>query len=290
LYWEAHLKAGHVPPEHKVESFIRSKYEVKRWAKEGPVPSDPSILDGGSSTAATPASASSSAAPASSSTASSKARAPAASAVDLLGGDVGPGPATTSVSRPRNSSLLDSPPPPSSTAGVAPVAATAAKVNAASPAAATKTSSAAGAGGGLFDLDWHSGPTSPTDSAAPSTKGNKKDILSLYSNTSPRQPSAGLDAFGSMNLGSQQPSVNVTSAASNPWGAASMQQQPAPPNAGRATNLFSTQDVWGSPSTTTAAAPSLSNDFWGEMTSGTTTTNSTRQTAPQNDAFADIWK
>lgn len=25
LYWEAHLKAGHVPPEHKVESFVRSK-------------------------------------------------------------------------------------------------------------------------------------------------------------------------------------------------------------------------------------------------------------------------
>lgn len=24
-YWEAHLKAGHVPPDHKVESFIRSK-------------------------------------------------------------------------------------------------------------------------------------------------------------------------------------------------------------------------------------------------------------------------
>lgn len=25
LYWEAHLKAGHVPPDHKIESFIRSK-------------------------------------------------------------------------------------------------------------------------------------------------------------------------------------------------------------------------------------------------------------------------
>ncbi|PWO00411.1 ArfGap-domain-containing protein [Tilletiopsis washingtonensis] len=55
-YWEAHLKAGHVPPEHKIESFIRSKYETKRWAKEGPPPSDPSVLDQGGA-AASPAAA-----------------------------------------------------------------------------------------------------------------------------------------------------------------------------------------------------------------------------------------
>jgi stromal membrane-associated protein len=29
-YWEAHLKAGHVPPEHKIESFIRSKVSRAR--------------------------------------------------------------------------------------------------------------------------------------------------------------------------------------------------------------------------------------------------------------------
>ncbi|KAJ7576782.1 hypothetical protein C8J56DRAFT_971560 [Mycena floridula] len=45
LYWEAHLKAGHIPPEHKMESFVRSKYESRRWALEGPVPTDPSVLD-----------------------------------------------------------------------------------------------------------------------------------------------------------------------------------------------------------------------------------------------------
>ena len=33
----------------KMDSFIRSKYESKRWAREGPVPSDPSVLDTGSS-------------------------------------------------------------------------------------------------------------------------------------------------------------------------------------------------------------------------------------------------
>lgn len=29
-----------------MESFIRSKYESKRWAMEGPPPSDPSVLGG----------------------------------------------------------------------------------------------------------------------------------------------------------------------------------------------------------------------------------------------------
>ncbi|KZT58551.1 ArfGap-domain-containing protein [Calocera cornea HHB12733] len=45
LYWEAHLKPGHIPPDHKMESFIRSKYESRRWALEGPPPSDPSVLE-----------------------------------------------------------------------------------------------------------------------------------------------------------------------------------------------------------------------------------------------------
>ena len=69
-YWEAHLKPGHQPPEQqahttltwlvalslliadlsalpvssKVEQFIRSKYESRRWAMEGPLP-DPETLD-----------------------------------------------------------------------------------------------------------------------------------------------------------------------------------------------------------------------------------------------------
>ncbi|KAL7411139.1 hypothetical protein BDY24DRAFT_343423 [Mrakia frigida] len=44
LYWEKHLKPGHVPPEHKIESFIRSKYESKRWAMSGPRPDNPKDL------------------------------------------------------------------------------------------------------------------------------------------------------------------------------------------------------------------------------------------------------
>ncbi|GAB1315733.1 ARF GAP with effector function(s) [Madurella fahalii] len=43
-YWEAKLAPGHVPSEAKIENFIRTKYELKRWVMEGPMP-DPSTLD-----------------------------------------------------------------------------------------------------------------------------------------------------------------------------------------------------------------------------------------------------
>ncbi|KAI4270861.1 MAG: hypothetical protein LQ337_006414 [Flavoplaca oasis] len=43
-YWESKLAEGHVPSEAKIENFIRTKYESKRWVLEGPMP-DPSTLD-----------------------------------------------------------------------------------------------------------------------------------------------------------------------------------------------------------------------------------------------------
>uniref|UniRef100_A0A8H7NF99 Arf-GAP domain-containing protein n=1 Tax=Bionectria ochroleuca TaxID=29856 RepID=A0A8H7NF99_BIOOC len=42
-YFEAKLAPGHVPSEAKIENFIRTKYELKRWAMEGPRP-DPATL------------------------------------------------------------------------------------------------------------------------------------------------------------------------------------------------------------------------------------------------------
>jgi stromal membrane-associated protein len=44
-YWEGKLALGHVPSETKIENFIRTKYESKRWVMDGPMP-DPSALDG----------------------------------------------------------------------------------------------------------------------------------------------------------------------------------------------------------------------------------------------------
>ncbi|KAL2203140.1 ArfGap-domain-containing protein [Sarocladium strictum] len=43
-YWEAKLAPGHAPSESKIENFIRTKYELKRWTMDGPIP-DPSTLD-----------------------------------------------------------------------------------------------------------------------------------------------------------------------------------------------------------------------------------------------------
>ncbi|KAM0331483.1 hypothetical protein ACHAQA_003159 [Verticillium albo-atrum] len=43
-YWEAKLAPGHVPSEAKIENFIRTKYELKRWVMDGGIP-DPATLD-----------------------------------------------------------------------------------------------------------------------------------------------------------------------------------------------------------------------------------------------------
>ncbi|TGJ86561.1 hypothetical protein E0Z10_g2148 [Xylaria hypoxylon] len=43
-YWESKLASGHVPSEGKIENFIRTKYELKRWSMDGPIP-DPADLD-----------------------------------------------------------------------------------------------------------------------------------------------------------------------------------------------------------------------------------------------------
>ncbi|KAI5241885.1 ArfGap-domain-containing protein [Aureobasidium subglaciale] len=42
-YWEAKLAPGHIPAEAKIENFIRTKYDSKRWTMDGPIP-DPSTL------------------------------------------------------------------------------------------------------------------------------------------------------------------------------------------------------------------------------------------------------
>ncbi|KAI0198413.1 putative GTPase activating protein for Arf-domain-containing protein [Astrocystis sublimbata] len=43
-YWESKLAANHAPSEAKIENFIRTKYELKRWAMDGPMP-NPADLD-----------------------------------------------------------------------------------------------------------------------------------------------------------------------------------------------------------------------------------------------------
>ncbi|KAI8333087.1 hypothetical protein BC941DRAFT_120178 [Chlamydoabsidia padenii] len=53
MYWEANLK-DNKPNESNMDMWIRSKYELKRWAMKGPIP-DPSSLKGGASSSPTAA-------------------------------------------------------------------------------------------------------------------------------------------------------------------------------------------------------------------------------------------
>ncbi|KAJ9476315.1 putative ADP-ribosylation factor GTPase-activating protein effector protein 2 (putative) [Pseudozyma hubeiensis] len=266
LYWEAHLKAGHVPADHKIESFIRSKYESRRWAKDGPPPSDPSVLDGGAEVpAATTASGSSGAATAKATP--SVAVKKAAPAFDLLD-DASPAPTPAATA-----SATKQPPAPATTA------------------APPKTTSAAGGGGGIFDLDWHEpSPSSTTTTTSPSTTSKgKNDIMSLFATkptptytttaagnndtfgdfssfTSPTSPAATSNltsSFGGLDLSAAAPKSTAPSAfgtSSNPWSTGS-----APTPSSGAGGLFDTHDVWGS-----SGAPATTNK-------------------PKDDAFADIW-
>lgn len=45
LYWEAKLPDGYVPDDSKIENFIRTKYDLKRWVLTPQLPKDPSVLD-----------------------------------------------------------------------------------------------------------------------------------------------------------------------------------------------------------------------------------------------------
>ncbi|KAF6767247.1 Arf GTPase activating protein [Kalmanozyma brasiliensis GHG001] len=264
LYWEAHLKAGHVPADHKIESFIRSKYESRRWAKDGPVPSDPSVLDAGEGASV--------AAPA------------ASAAVETV--------AVKKVIAPKVDLFDDEPAAPAP----APVAAA---VKAA-PVPAAPAKPAAPAGGGIFDLDWHDPAPTSASATSPTTTGakGKNDIMSLFA-AKPAAPApapstaggngfgdfgafaaapaaasnqgvAGLNAgFGSLDLSSTTsskpapPTAGFAGAGGNPW------STPAPTSSGGQGGLFDTQDVWGTSSNATAPAASSK--------------------PKENDAFADIW-
>ncbi|KDN41421.1 ArfGap-domain-containing protein [Tilletiaria anomala UBC 951] len=280
-YWEAHLKAGHAPPEHKVEAFIRSKYDSRRWAKEGPLPNDPSVLDGPGATPSAPVPT------ASSSTSRSAAAAPPpkVSAIDLLGGDPSPAPASTSTSKVASNAQLnnfldDGPPPASKVRSLANVSPT--------PPSALHSSAprkASGGGGGLFDLDWNdpipaaTSPTSPGTGVASTTANIKADILSLFSAPRAAQSTAAVSpstarnningtfggltpSFGRLDLGSST-TAPPPPAGADPWAAVPAGQQ----------------------------SNGSHDSIWGDMTSGMAAPAKagTGGTAPQKDAFADIW-
>ncbi|KIJ45221.1 hypothetical protein M422DRAFT_30074 [Sphaerobolus stellatus SS14] len=297
LYWEAHLKPGHIPPEHKMEAFIRSKYESRRWVMEGPPPADPSVLEGAREHY------------------SENPPAPEpATIVQTQARQAIPPPNQSrqpvqSQPRPLLSSQVASKsaaPIPAPTATSAPVPA---------PAAAPVTS----VKDDLFSLDFHQPPQQQQAQPAASQKDFKSNILSLY-NSGPA-PGTGVLGGGLAGFGaaSAQPTASQTTsmvgnggtamwgaqsgwnvptaAAANPWGQPAPaqnniwvqpqpQQQQAVDAYGGApqqqASSFGSQNVWTGSTQTTSA----SGDLFGAFA---TPAPATQPAAKKDDAFGDLW-
>ncbi|KAG8941951.1 hypothetical protein FRC04_003910 [Tulasnella sp. 424] len=305
VYWEAHLKAGHVPPDHKVESFIRSKYESRRWAMEGPPPEDPSILDqeqAAQEPAPTPAVQAIVAADSQSSSprSQSPANAGGRTAHPLLST------AMMSTNRAKASPTSVSPAPVTSRSPPPPAPAPPA------PAPAVDD---------LFSLDFHApAPGAPTGTNAAATspprKDVKNDIMSLFSTSSPPVAQAipnstaawgGANAWGAP---AQQPAA--TAASADPWG--SFTSAPAqstnqsffgsPPGqqgfgggfgafqqpTSNASLFGSSSNVWANPAANPAPAASSGGfggaGIWGQPASAAPTQPAAKK---QDDAFGDLW-
>ncbi|WVN88613.1 uncharacterized protein L203_103824 [Cryptococcus depauperatus CBS 7841] len=225
LYWEKHLKAGHIPPDHKIESFIRSKYESRRWAMDIPLPSDPQTLLSQSSASAPP---------------------PAA-----------PQPTPTSTAPPPVPAHLPKTHPLLSRSVAASKAAPAAKSTAAPPVnlfgqessstaapvptlasapAPTETAQSAHPQSSIFDLDFR--PPSASASAptsAPASAGNKKaNIMSLFSNPPPSAPNPYATWNGGITSSAMPTQMQATQApvagSSNIW-----------------SGVHADQNAWGTP-------------------------------------------
>ncbi|BEI89911.1 uncharacterized protein CcaverHIS019_0212730 [Cutaneotrichosporon cavernicola] len=306
-YWERHLKAGHVPPDHKIESFIRSKYESRRWAMEGPPPADPSVLDGAgpSGTASPPA-----AHPAARPQAPAQARpTPTVSAPAPRQGGAHPLLSRQSRSQPTaapapapllnflddgpsghaSASKATSPPAAAPAARPAQPATTAAK--AAAPTAAPQSN--------IFDLDFKA-PSPP----AQKQQSSKNDIMSLFSQPQQQQQQGNFfnqnqsSQFGSWNGGgtSTQPPTGQATAAPVPtwgggfgdqaaWGASQQQAQQQqgwgqPPQAQQ-----QPQQGWGQ--NTTASANTWGSDPWAQPAQPAQAQPTPKK--DDRDPFANIW-
>ncbi|KAI0757549.1 putative GTPase activating protein for Arf-domain-containing protein [Daedaleopsis nitida] len=303
-YWERHLRVGHIPPDHKMESYIRSKYESRRWALAEPVPEDPAVLDSiaPAPTPGTPVSA----APVSSPTHTSRASVSSLNA--------------TRTTQPQPHQLLSTAVAASrqATGSPAPALAPPQRQQSMPQPQAQQAPQPQSAAVDLFSLDFHA-PTSasppPAQQEQPK-KDVKAEIMSLFSTGAPAAPvqqnafgggfgghvaGAGAGLFGAApapqpqnqfgGLGAGMGGMGGMAAQANPWGGFGQPQQPAQQqqmpqqtsmigNAGSniwATpapasqqSLFSTSDVWSTPATGGGGAPAAA-------------------AQKNNDAFGDLW-
>ncbi|EKM75753.1 hypothetical protein AGABI1DRAFT_116220 [Agaricus bisporus var. burnettii JB137-S8] len=283
LYWEAHLKPGHIPPEHKMESFVRSKYESRRWAMDGPPPRDPAVLDSGNAAQTTaapppPSQEQSITAPSTTSTRSSGTASPSRGS-------------RFTAQQPQPHQLLSSnfAKPNSVQASAQPAA-----VQAAQPPAPQDD---------LFSLDFHAPSSATPANAAPQqpAKDVKQDILSLFSttpansNSNPTSNPNAMNQFGMGNWNVQpqaqqsvqpaQPTSMIGNSGIGAWGASSG-WAPAP-------TIPAQANVWG-----TQAGPGLSpqqanlmntNDIWGGSSVPAGGNGFSSTTQKKDDVFGDLW-
>ncbi|KAG2342685.1 ArfGap-domain-containing protein [Suillus weaverae] len=307
LYWESHLKSGHIPPDHKMESFIRSKYESRRWALDGPPPSDPSVLEtetsnGNASQAAEqppPAATQSSRSTHITNASISSARAASPTLQTHI-----------TTRQPQSRQLLSS--------AIAGRAINSEVTVITSPTFAapqpTLAQPAPPSQHDLFSLDFHA-PAKTAASPLPS-KDMKSDIMSLFSSApaaapsnsslspgagssafgtfaSPSQPQSAWDQLGSAPQTQPQPTSMMGTGGTGLWGASSgWNASPVAP---------SQNTLWGSSVTPTAQQPQSqansfnTNDIWGSSVSAPSYTNNnfgTSQTHPvpkKDDVFGDLW-
>ncbi|GAA5987859.1 hypothetical protein JCM10908_007247 [Rhodotorula pacifica] len=288
LYWEAHLKPGHMPPDHKIESFIRSKYELKRWAREGPIP-EPEQLDGGAE--ATPA-AEHESAPASARVSSRKA-APTTS-LDLLSS--GGGTSGSSPSSASSSSRKATPQPTKSK----PAEASLLNLDFGTPAPTATTSAPAPRTAHHVPQQQQAAPSS-----APAPRRDPKaDILSLFNAAPPMRPApqqappsyasngsggagGGLaNDFASLSFGSggggSSGLPRSTSTNSDFGGFASAPMPPPVPVVHH--SAANVADPWASSATTTTSSSSSS--VWGNPAPPSSSSNNASQTSSYHAAPA----
>ncbi|KAL6709826.1 ARF GAP with effector function(s) [Coniothyrium glycines] len=219
-YWEAKLAPGHVPSEAKIENFIRTKYESKRWVMEGGIP-DPSTLDADDDDLPL-------------SKVQEKVQIERSASQRLGGSSIQP-PAPQPKPQPTIDLFGDDPTPPRASTGP-PTARAPPKAEAAQP----KQNKA---GDSLLGLDFLGGaqttqPARPSSTgpatAAPSRPDLKQSILSLYASkpaaTPQPQQHARQDSFG--GLGSPQPQLSPQQSAfggmNDAFGSLSFNAAPAP--------------------------------------------------------------
>ncbi|KAF8139621.1 hypothetical protein EV363DRAFT_1310133, partial [Boletus edulis] len=304
MYWEARLKAGHVPPDHKMESFIRSKYESRRWAMDGPPPSDPSVLDRPAESASNGAPASADAAlfdtspapgrPAHAPTASLSAARPASPSVHT--------PSTfrqnTVHSYSQSRQLLSA-----AVAGRVQVPAAPfpvlVRVSASASATLQQQQHQQKVQDDLFSLDFHAPPVSKPTPPEPPTKDVKQDILSLFSAApAPTPPTApAQQAIQPSNAFGQFASHPSWDALGGVSGAQTYVHAQAQPSIGVMSTTGSGTGLWGASASSgwngNAALANNTTNVWGPPANpGTnTTTNAFGNTSSTFNALntTDIW-